>query len=139
MTGNLSSTDQYYIPRGLSFESICVQPPPVNASCAFTTGDVDFAFGQISATRSNNTRMTKNVSVNCSGAADLEFIQFTTSGDVLLSNGMTSTLTINNKKPGEKMHFQSGTQTLALTETLSGTPSGFGDFEGHDILKIAYQ
>lgn len=133
------NVDSLYVPQGMSFDSLCIQPNPVNVSCAFDIGDVEFKFGQISINSSKKNEMTKKIKVSCTAEADLKFTSLSAGDNVLLSNGMFSSLTINNEKPGKKIHFKSGSQSISLTETLSGTASGFGDFEGYDILRIAYE
>lgn len=121
-----------------ALDSCVITQPDVNY-CAMQTPSLDFDFGTLQLNEWDKQKITKSVSVYCTGNIKYKVSMIPDKGIINLSNNGTADILIDGMIPGSQiMTGIAGTTNHSVTATLSGFPDEAGNFNGSGALLVSY-
>lgn len=126
-------------------DSTCTSAPPLNISCAITSGDLNIGHNTIDANTINNQPEIKaTVSVQCTGGSvSVNFASVSGDGTIDMGAGLKSQLTIDDKKltnNGVNLNVNVGNNLISLGSKLiaDGQKIEPGDHKGSATIMMNY-
>lgn len=130
--GGFHTVAGIYEPLGIN--ATCT--PPNDIWCAPTSPSTNISHGTLDISAASGHVASTTLNMQCSG--NTTYLLRALTHPIRLSNGMQSTLRVNNSALGSLINGSTGTQSLSISSTLSGSASATGSFSGQTILMVDY-
>ncbi|MCW0342236.1 hypothetical protein NB703_000329 [Pantoea ananatis] len=119
----------------------CAALPPAASWCALETATANFDFGVLQAEEFAGARKSNNIAVRCTGSVAYKLSTGSSSDQIMLSNGGSGVITIDDGSLGRTLTGRAGTNSLSLAITLQrrdGVSLKSGGFSGNAVLYVTY-
>jgi hypothetical protein len=112
-------------------------PPNIEDACQFDVENLDFDFGTVNKD-SANTKLEKQVSLNCGAKQTVSFKDVFNPNGVKMSNGGQVVLEVNGKRLGAaSFALRPGVNTIKVAAIVKSA-GAVGESSGYTLLNIAY-
>lgn len=113
----------------------CVDTPIVPVECKFIDNSVDLWHGELEVAAVGGNKVSRNISVECTGAMQLRIRLASGQKTVGLGFGVKSEIRINGMPLNSEITFPLGSSVVELSSTLAASPSTSGGLlAGADVL-----
>lgn len=123
---------------GVGVSGDCLGIPPTNEWCAMTTPTLSFNHGTLKLEDAPGDKKSSQVGVHCTAGMKYTLRLRGGGNGIMLSNGMMAVLTADGKALGSTLTGVTGSNTVPITSTLTGSAEKDGAFTGTDVLFVSY-
>jgi hypothetical protein len=115
----------------------CRVAPPFDRSCSVIDSTITLDHGTLTSSQVLGSKQQRAITINCSSdsAARLSVSGYTTS-QLVLSNGLRSTLTFDGVKGGSTLSLKNGNNSIIVQSELDGSPLTTGPFNGTAVVVL---